>query len=68
VFEETEEIHFSLRRSHRVSMTSEETAESGEEWVEATPVTRTTSTRVDRPQARTEIHAGGGRGQLPSAD
>ena len=27
VFEETEEIHISLRRSHRVSMTSEETGE-----------------------------------------
>src|SRR6185312_9003868 len=37
VFEETEEIHFSLRRSHRVSVTSEETAEAAEEWIEATP-------------------------------
>lgn len=39
VFEETEEIHFSLRRSHRVSVTSEETAEPGEAWVDATPAT-----------------------------
>ena len=30
VFEETEEIHFSLRRSHRVSVTSEETVETDE--------------------------------------
>ncbi|MDT5002883.1 MAG: hypothetical protein QOJ24_59, partial [Mycobacterium sp.] len=34
VFEETEEIHFSLRRSHRVSVTSEETAEPVEQWIE----------------------------------
>jgi hypothetical protein len=37
VYEETEEIHFSLRRSHRVSVTSEETAEPAEpveQWIE----------------------------------
>ena len=70
VFEETEEIHFSLRRSHRVSVTSEETAESAEDWVEATPVERTTTTRIDRPkrQSRTELHTSDGRRQLPSAD
>ena len=70
VFEETEEIHFSLRRSHRVSVTSEETVESDEQWVEATPVERTTTTRIDRPtrQSRSELHTGGGRGQLPRAD
>jgi hypothetical protein len=34
VFEETEEIHFSLRRSHRVSVTAEETAEPDEQWIE----------------------------------
>ena len=73
VFEETEEIHFSLRRSHRVSVTSEETAEPAEQWVDATPATqikKTETTRIDRPtrQARTEIHTSGGRRQLPSAD
>ena len=73
VFEETEEIHFSLRRSHRVSMTSEETVEPDEQWNDATPaasVKKTTTTRIDRPkrQARTEIHTSGGRRQLPSAD
>jgi Domain of unknown function (DUF4407) len=65
VFEETEEIHLSLRRSHRVSVTSEETAESDEHWVEATPVTRTT---FDQPQVGTQIQDSGGRRQLPSAD
>jgi hypothetical protein len=34
VYEETEEIHFSLRRSHRVSVTAEETAEPAEQWIE----------------------------------
>ncbi|WNG93626.1 DUF4407 domain-containing protein [Mycobacterium sp. ITM-2016-00318] len=68
VFEETEEIHLTLRRSHRVSVTSEETAESDEHWVEATPVTRTTSSRIDQPQVDTQIQDNGGRRQLPSAD
>ena len=73
VFEETEEIHFSLRRSHRVSVTSEETAEPDEQWIDATPaapVEKTTTTRIDGPkrQARTEIHTSGGRRQLPSSD
>ena len=73
VYEETEEIHFSLRRSHRVSVTSEETAEPDEQWIDATPATqikKTKTTRIDRPkpQARTEIHTSGGRRQLPSAD
>ena len=73
VFEETEEIHFSLRRSHRVSVTCEETAEPTEQWVEATTVERVDQpkkTRIDRPkrQARKEIHTSGGRRQLPSAD
>jgi hypothetical protein len=73
VFEETEEIHFSLRRSHRVSVTSEETAEPDEQWIEATPaaqVKKATTTRIDRPkrQARAEVRTSGGRRQLPSAD
>ena len=68
VFEETEEIHFSLRRTHRVSVTSEETAESDEQWVEATPVTRTTSSRIDQPQTQPEIRSAAGHRQLPSAD
>lgn len=59
VFEETEEIHISLRRSHRVSVTSEETAEPDEQVLDAPP----------RLQARTKLSAGGGgRRELPSAD
>jgi hypothetical protein len=73
VFEETEEIHFSLRRSHRVSVTSEETDDATEQSVEATPtasVRHAKATRIDgrERQARTELHTSGGRRQLPSAD
>jgi hypothetical protein len=73
VFEETEEIHFSLRRSHRVSVTSEETDDATEQSVEATPtasVRQAKATRIDGPkrQARTELHTSGGRPQLPSAE
>lgn len=71
VFEETEEIHFSLRRSHKVSVTSEETAEPDEQWIEAahvTPVHKATTTRIDRPKPGTELRTSGGRRQLPSAD
>jgi Domain of unknown function (DUF4407) len=39
VFEETEEIHVTLRRSHRVSVTSEETVDSDGHGIEATPAT-----------------------------
>ncbi|MGZ8801322.1 MAG: DUF4407 domain-containing protein [Mycobacterium sp.] len=72
VFEETEEIHFSLRRSHRVTVTSEETAEPAEQWVEATrvaPVVEDTAT-IEGPKElpRNTIHSDGGRRQLPSSD
>ena len=73
VFEETEEIHFSLRRSHRVSVISEETDDATEQSVEATPtasVKQAKASRIDGPkgQARTELHTSGTRRQLPSAD
>jgi uncharacterized protein DUF4407 len=73
VFEETEEIHFSLRRSHRVSVTSEETDDATEQSVEVTPTTsvrQAKATRIDGPkrQAHTELLTSGGRRQLPSAD
>jgi hypothetical protein len=73
VFEETEEIHISMRRSHRMSVTSEETAESDEQRVDAAhvrPVKKATTSRIDRPQRheRAELRASGGRRQLPSAD
>ncbi|WP_123026695.1 DUF4407 domain-containing protein [Mycolicibacterium stellerae] len=54
VFEETEEIHFSLRRSHRVSVTAEETAEPAEQWIDATPTA--------------QVPASGGRRRLPPAE
>ena len=59
VFEETEEIHFSLRRSHRVSVTSEDSSEPDEHWIETThvaPVRNATTTGIE------------GRRALPSAD
>jgi hypothetical protein len=73
VFEETEEIHFSLRRSHRVAVTSEEDdAEPAEQLVDASPapsVERPKTTRIDRPkQPRAAVRSGGGRRQLPSAE
>jgi hypothetical protein len=49
-------------------VTSEETAESDEQWVEAAPVTRTTSSRIDQPQTQPEIRSAAGHRQLPSAD
>jgi hypothetical protein len=49
VFEETEEIHFSLRRSHRVSVLAEETVEPPVEDVRIEAATSTTA-RVDRPK------------------
>jgi hypothetical protein len=49
VFEETEEIHFSLRRSHRVSVSSEETVEPPVDDVRLEAATSTTA-RVDRPK------------------
>ncbi len=73
IFEETEEIHFSLRRSHRVSVTSEDADETTERWIDASPaapVDEPKTTRIDRPkrQAHTEVRAGSGRRELPSAD
>jgi hypothetical protein len=62
VFEETEEIHFSLRRSHRVSVTSEETTEvreRAEQLIDATPKASV---------KRAKLGTGGGRRELPSAD
>ncbi|OBK78447.1 DUF4407 domain-containing protein [Mycobacterium sp. 1274761.0] len=75
VFEETEEIHFSLKRSHKVSVTSEETAEpdsAEEQWVEGRPATSVKQapvTRIERPtRTTTSLRAGDGQRELPSAD
>ncbi|RDH76803.1 DUF4407 domain-containing protein [Mycolicibacterium moriokaense] len=67
VFEETEEIHFSLRRSHRVAVMSEET---GEPQVEEVRVQAATAARVERPerQARAALPDTSGPRQLPSGD
>lgn len=73
VFEETEEIHISLRRHHKVSVSSEETAEPVEQIIDATPtasVKRAKSTRIEQPkrQPRKKVTAGSGQRQLPSAE
>ena len=77
VFEETEEIHFSLRRSHRVVVTSEETEEAaatpapGREWIEATrttPVTESSTVAIEGPKRLTRSTVPGEKRQLPAAE
>lgn len=73
VFEETEEIHISLRRHHRVAVSSEETAEPVEQLIDATPsarVKRAKTTRIEQPKRppAKKVSASGGRRQLPSAE
>jgi Domain of unknown function (DUF4407) len=75
VFEETEEIHFGLRRSHRVTVTSEETAEPEGQWVEATrveasraaPVVEST-TAIEGPKRLARNTTRSDRRQLPSSE
>lgn len=64
VYEETEEIHFSLRRSHRVSVTTEETENAAE------PVDEVLVVEVDSPKhrAHSAIRAGDDVRELPPAD
>ncbi|OBA87105.1 hypothetical protein A5662_26405 [Mycobacteriaceae bacterium 1482268.1] len=80
VFEETEEINFTLKRSHKVSVTTETTETAGEpaeptereqHWVEATParsVRQARATRIEGPTRTTSLSASDGRRELPSAD
>ena len=76
VFEETEEIHISLRRSHRVAVTSEETAELAEPTayrVEASrmaPVVDAGSVAAEGPKRLPRrVTRGDSRGrELPSSD
>ena len=78
VFEETEEIHLSLLRSHRVTVTSEATAEPAEQRVElrhveasrVAPVAEATTTAIDGPKrlTRSTVRSEGGTRQLPSSD
>jgi hypothetical protein len=73
VFEETEEIHFSLKRTHRVSVQSEEHGSAATEPVEphASPVSVVSS--VERHQMLTEreghpeLRGADGPPQLPAA-
>ncbi|MCP9272496.1 DUF4407 domain-containing protein [Mycolicibacterium arenosum] len=64
VYEETEEIHFSLRRSHRVSVTTEQTEDTAE------PVEEVLVVEVDGPKrpAHSAIRAGDDVRELPPAD
>jgi hypothetical protein len=71
VFEETEEIHFSLRRTHKVSIQSEEHGSVATEPVE--PGATSVVSSVERQQMMTgrEAHPelrGADRRQLPPAD
>lgn len=73
VYEETEEIHFSLRRSHKVSVTAEEIVEPTQEWMQAspaTPVVDSTATALDGPKRRPRgaVRSDADIRQLPSSD
>jgi len=79
VFEETEEIHFSLRRSHRISMVAEETVDPPAEEAmiedastELTPIepTPVKAARVQRPKGQppAQVRKPAERRQLSSGD
>lgn len=76
VFEETEEIHISMRRSHRVTVTSEEPAEPEESWAETTRVAASrggpvveaeTTTAIEEPKRLMRNTTRTDRRQLPSS-
>jgi hypothetical protein len=54
VFEETEEIHFSLKRTHKVSVSSEEHGSVAAERVEPQTTSASVVTSVERQQLMTE--------------
>jgi Domain of unknown function (DUF4407) len=74
VFEETEEIHFSLRRTHKVSVQSEEHGTVATESVEPQKASASVVSSVDRQQMMTEreghpeLRGADGLRQLPPAD
>jgi hypothetical protein len=79
VFEETEEIHFSLRRSHRISMVAEETVDLPAEeamiedaGTELTPIesTRVKAARVQGPKGQppAQVRKPAERRQLSAGD
>jgi hypothetical protein len=65
VLEETEEIHFSLRRTHKVSVQSEEHGSVAEESVEPRPTSASVLSSVERQQMVTEAE---GHPELRGAD
>jgi hypothetical protein len=74
VFEETEEIHFSLKRTHRVSVQSEEHGSVATEPVEPHTTTASVVSSVERQQMMTErerhpeLRGADGPRQLPAAE
>jgi hypothetical protein len=74
VFEETEEIHFSLRRTHKVSVQSEEHGTVATESAEPQKASASVVSSVDRQQMMTEreghpgLRGADGPRQLPPAD
>ena len=74
VFEETEEIHFSLKRTHRVSVQSEERGSVATEPVEPQTTSAAVVSSVERQQMMTgreghpELRGVDGPRQLPAAE
>ncbi|PXX09279.1 uncharacterized protein DUF4407 [Mycolicibacterium moriokaense] len=74
VFEETEEIHFSLKRTHKVSVHSEEHGSVVTEPVESDMAPASVVSSVERQQMMTErerhpeLHGADGLRQLPPAN
>jgi Domain of unknown function (DUF4407) len=81
VFEETEEVHFTLKRTHKVTMHSEESGERPEQgrtsvtevtdttdkprWIESSTVRPDELTETEQPR---ELRGAGGPRHLPPAD
>ena len=74
VFEETEEIHISLKRTHRVSVQSEEHGPAADEAVEPDMASASVVSSVERQQLMTErdrhpeLRGADGPRQLPPAN
>jgi hypothetical protein len=74
VFEETEEIHFSLRRTQKVSVHSEEYGPAAKEPVEPPAAPASVVSSVERqqmttePEGHPELRGADGPRHLPSAD
>jgi hypothetical protein len=74
VFEETEEIHFSLKRTHKVSVQSEEHGSAATDAVEPEMASASVVSAVERQQMMTErdrrpeLRGADGPRQLPAAE